>query len=254
MTQINFSSSSPEIVVNYDKAVLTIAIERPSKLNALTSAMYTAMNEALLYAKNASEVSVVLFQGGENCFTAGNDLADFLEGTFDQNSPVVQFIKTLSFFDKPLVAAVSGAAVGVGTTLLMHCDLVYADSSAKFSVPFSKLGLCAEAASSLLIPAQVGYHKAAQWLLLGESFGAQEALQFGVINEIVSEDVRAYAKSKASKLASFPQGGVIATRRLMKQSMAQAVSDSLSLEMQQFARLLNAEEAKNAFRAFLNRE
>ncbi len=247
------SSTSPNIQIFCEQGVMSIQINRPDKRNALTSEMYLAMADALLQASRHTDIKVVLLQGQADCFTAGNDLADFLEGGFGDESGVVQFIKQISIFDKPLVAAVSGAAVGIGTTMLLHCDLVYADETAKFAMPFSKLGLCAEAASSLLLPRLVGYHKAAEWLLLGTSFGTIEALQAGIINQVISEDVRAYALSKARQLASLPQSGVLATRQLMKDSIASSVSSSIKDEMEKFARLLESDAAKQAFEVFLNK-
>jgi len=252
MTQCNNPSCS-DIKVTIENQLMLIQIDRASKRNALTSAMYAAMKDALEQAATDHQVSVVMFQGGEGCFTAGNDLADFLEGEFNNNSPVVQFINTLAHFNKPLVAAISGAAVGIGTTMLMHCDLVYADLSAKFCMPFSKLGLCAEGASSLLMPMHVGYHKAAEWILLGDVFGAEEAHRHGVINEIVDNNVVDYAKAKALRLASLPQGGVMASRALMKQALSGAINQAMSHEISHFAQLLESEDAKSAFQAFLKK-
>ena len=250
---LSLLNSCSDLNVTIENKLMVIQIDRIQKRNALTSEMYTAMNEALMVADTNNEVSVVLFKGVDGCFTAGNDLADFLEGDFNENSPVVVFLKTLVHFSKPVVAAISGAAVGIGTTMLMHCDLVYADQTAKFSMPFSKLGLCAEGASSLLIPMSVGYHKAAEWLLLGETFYADEALRAGVINEVVVSDVADYAKQKALKLAGLPPAGVLATRQLMKRALLNSVDDCINQEISHFSRLLDSDDAKKAFQAFLNK-
>jgi enoyl-CoA hydratase/carnithine racemase len=156
-----------DILTSVDAGVMTIMLNRVEKKNAITSAMYTAMADALKSAADDAAVRVVVFQGQETFFCAGNDIGDFLNHppTAD-DSPVYRFLKTISTFPKPLVAAVCGVAVGVGTTLLLHCDLVYAGDNAAFSLPFANLGLCPEAASSLLAPQMFGYHRAAEVLLL----------------------------------------------------------------------------------------
>ncbi len=245
--------SEENIVLSNKQNVLIIEINRPQKKNAISSAMYQQMAEALTAAATDDSVNVVLFQGTEDCFTAGNDLADFLaiEGELDSSVPVVQFLYAVAEFPKPMIAAVAGVAVGIGSTLLLHCDLVYADSNSRFSLPFVHLGLCAEAASSLLLPMQVGYHKAAEWLLLGEQFSAQEALSAGLINQIADTDVRLLALTKASHLASLPVNAVQTTRKLLKQSSTKAVKHTLQQELTEFSRLLKSDELKKIVASFL---
>ena len=175
-----------DVLTQVDAGVMTITLNRVDKKNAITSAMYLAMADALHQAADDAAVRVVVFQGQETFFCAGNDIGDFLNHPpTAQDSPVYRFLKTISTFPKPLVAAVCGVAVGVGTTLLLHCDLVYAGDNAAFSLPFANLGLCPEAASSLLAPQMFGYHRAAEVLLLGEPFKADAALAMGLVNRVV---------------------------------------------------------------------
>ncbi|MFM2398729.1 MAG: hypothetical protein RL341_886, partial [Pseudomonadota bacterium] len=163
--------------------VARIEIARPAKKNAITIDMYQAMADALLDAQDSKAVRAVLICGQPDIFTAGNDLEDFMiRPPAGMDSPVFAFMKALKDCEKPVVAAVAGAAVGIGTTLLLHCDLVYAADNAKFSMPFASLGLCAEFASSVLVPANAGYVRAAEKLLLGEPFDVTEAIEMGIVN------------------------------------------------------------------------
>ncbi|MCA1664071.1 MAG: enoyl-CoA hydratase/isomerase family protein, partial [Myxococcales bacterium] len=175
-----------DVIVAREDAVLRITMNRPAKKNALTGAMYKAMQDGLELADRDEAIRAVLLTGADGVFTAGNDIGDFLAGTRDaQGSPALRFIATIAFCDTPIVAAVEGNAIGVGTTMLFHCDLVYAAPSAKFRMPFVDLGLVPEAASSLTVPLRVGMAKASEWLLLGDGFDAHEAHRCGVINAIV---------------------------------------------------------------------
>ena len=179
-------SAKPEILVHTEAAVMTITINRVEKKNSLTAAMYGSLADALDSAAHDAAVRVVVIQGHELIFSAGNDINDFLSVPPDtSDAPVFRFLRLLSTFAKPLVAAVCGPAVGIGTTLLLHCDLVYAGDNAAFSLPFVNLGLCPEAASSLLLPQLMGHQRAAEALLLGEPFTAETALEVGLINRIV---------------------------------------------------------------------
>ena len=178
-----------DILTRIEDDVLTITFNRPAKKNAITAAMYQSLADALHGGDQDPAVRAILIVGQPEIFTAGNDLEDFMKvPPHSDTSPVFQFLHAISAAQKPIVAAVRGAAVGVGTTLLLHCDLVYAGRSAKFSMPFTQLGLCPEAASSLLLPQLIGYRQAAAKLLLGEAFGADEALAIGFVNQVLDDD------------------------------------------------------------------
>ena len=234
--------------------VLHIDFHREDKKNALTSEMYTALTSILAKAKSTDEVNVVLFKGSEGCFCAGNDIADFLQQTvLDEGSPVLKFLQEVTNFDKPMVAAVSGPAVGIGTTLLLHCDLVYATDQTYFSLPFVDLGLCPEAGSSYLLPRQLGYVQAAELLLLAEPFDAAKAKELGIINDIVdSGSYIEVAQGKAEKLASKPAHALRVSRQLLR-SNSGLVSKAIEREARSFSELLGSEEAKAIFKKFLGK-
>jgi len=234
--------------------VLHIDFHREDKKNALTSEMYTALTSILAKAKSTDEVNVILFKGSEGCFCAGNDIADFLQQTvLDEGSPVLKFLQEVTNFDKPMVAAVSGPAVGIGTTLLLHCDLVYATDQTYFSLPFVDLGLCPEAGSSYLLPRQLGYVQAAELLLLAEPFDAAKAKELGVINDVVdSENYFEVAQEKAEKLASKPAHALRVSRQLLR-SNSGLVSKAIEREARSFSELLGSEEAKAIFKKFLEK-
>src|ERR1051326_3695120 len=175
------------IVVSVENRVLTLRLDRPEKKNALTRGMYLGMIDALKQADADSNVRVVLITGTEACFTAGNDLVDFANAKPGETSPAILYLQTLAAAQKPVIAAVGGVAVGIGTTMLLHCDLVYAAASARFQLPFVNLGLCPEAGSSYLLPSLIGQRRAAELLFFGEPFGAEQARDFGIVNEIVGE-------------------------------------------------------------------
>ncbi len=234
--------------------VLHIDFHREDKKNALTSEMYSALTSILAKAKSNNEVNVVLFKGSEGCFCAGNDIADFLQQTvLDEGSPVLKFLQEVSTFDKPMVAAVSGPAVGIGTTLLLHCDLVYATDKTYFSLPFVDLGLCPEAGSSYLLPRQLGYVQAAELLLLAEPFDAAKAKDLGIINDVVdSESYFEVAQEKAEKLARKPAHALRVSRQLLR-SNSGLVSKAIEREARSFSELLGSEEAKSIFKKFLEK-
>ena len=228
---------------------LEISITRPHKKNALTSAMYRAMIAALVQAEASDAIAGVLFTGEGNAFCAGNDLGDFLKGP-EGAAAAFAFIEALAGFDKPLVAAVQGNAVGIGTTMLLHCDLVYAAPDARFAMPFVKLGLVPEAGSSLLAPVVLGRTRAAAMLLLGEAIGAEEAERSGLVSAIVAgEALHEHARSKAAALARAPRGALLATRRLLKPDAA-TLKARIAEEADLFAAALRSAEAQAAFAAF----
>jgi enoyl-CoA hydratase/carnithine racemase len=244
-----------DILTHTDAGVMTITFNRLDKKNSITSSMYAAMAEALAQAATDPAVRVVVFQGHESIFSAGNDIGDFLnQPPTTQESPVFRFLRGIATFEKPLLAAVAGPAVGIGTTMLFHCDLVYAGDNAAFSMPFVNLGLCPEAASSLLAPRMFGYHRAAEALLMGEPFFAEAAQEVGLVNRVVPPtEVNGYAQAQARKLAAKPLSSLIATKRLMKGGDQQAVLQKMDEEGQSFGRMLREPAAKEAFGAFMEK-
>jgi enoyl-CoA hydratase/carnithine racemase len=210
----------------------------------------------LLHAADDASVHVVVIQGHATIYSAGNDIGDYLTrgGASSAESQVFRFLRGIAAFPKPLVAAVCGPAVGVGTTMLFHCDLVYAGDNAAFSMPFVNLGLCAEAASSLLAPRLMGYHRAAEALLLGEPFTAESAMEMGLVNRIVPpSEANGLAQAQARKLAAKPLPSLIETKRLMKKGQMAEVLAQMGEEGESFGRLLQAPHAKEAFSAFLEK-
>jgi enoyl-CoA hydratase/carnithine racemase len=244
-----------DILTHTDAGVMTITFNRLDKKNSITSSMYAAMADAVAQAAADPAVRVVVFQGHESIFSAGNDIGDFLnQPPSTQESPVFRFLRGIATFEKPLLAAVAGPAVGIGTTMLFHCDLVYAGDNAAFSMPFVNLGLCPEAASSLLAPRMFGYHRAAEALLMGEPFFAEAAQEVGLINRVVPPtEVNGYAQAQARKLAAKPLTSLIATKRLMKGGDQQAVLQKMDEEGQSFGRMLREPAAKEAFGAFMEK-
>ena len=244
-----------DILTHVDAGVMTLTFNRLDKKNSITSAMYASLADAIDRGQSDAAVRVLLIQGHETVFSAGNDIGDFLhQPPSNQDSPVFRFLRGIATLSKPLVAAVAGPAVGIGTTLLFHCDLVYAGDNAAFSMPFVNLGLCPEAASSLLAPRMFGYHRAAEALLLGEPFFAEAAQEVGLVNRVLPPtEVNAYAQAQARKLASKPLSSLIETKRLMKASQQQAVLQSMADEGASFGRMLREPAAREAFGAFMEK-
>jgi enoyl-CoA hydratase/carnithine racemase len=242
------------ISVSVEDRVLTIRMERPEKKNALTRAMYQGMIEALQQAENDTAVRVIMITGAQDCFTAGNDIADFANAKPGEPAVALQFLETLATAQKPVVAAVGGVAVGIGTTMLLHCDLVYASNTARFQLPFVNLGLCPEAGSSYILPALVGQRRAAELLYFGDAFGAEEALHLGVVNEVCDEnELFLKANAAAQKLAEKPPTALRTAKALLKQSFAESIKAAMARETQQFAALLQGPEAREAMTAFMQR-
>lgn len=244
-----------DILTHTDAGVMTLTFNRVDKKNSITAAMYALMADALQQAETDANVRVVVFQGHETVFSAGNDIGDFLNGPpSTQDSPVFRFLHAISTFPKPLLAAVCGPAVGIGTTLLFHCDLVYAGDNAAFAMPFVNLGLCPEAASSLLVPQMLGYHRAAEALLLGEPFMAEAALEVGLVNRVLPPtEANNYAQIQARKLAAKPISALIETKRLMKKGQSALVAQQISEEAMSFGRMLREPAAREAFGAFMEK-
>jgi enoyl-CoA hydratase/carnithine racemase len=244
-----------DVLVHVESGVMTITFNRVDKKNSISSAMYATMADALVQAQASDIVRIVVFQGHETVFSAGNDIGGFLNNPpSTQESPVFRFLYAISAFSKPVLAAVCGPAVGIGTTMLFHCDLVYAGDNAAFSMPFVNLGLCPEAASSLLAPQLMGYHRAAEALLLGEPFMAEAALEVGLVNRVLSPlEANNYAQNIARKLAAKPISSLMETKRLMKKGQLATVTQQIADEAVSFGRMLKEPAAKEAFGAFMQK-
>jgi len=235
--------------------VCHIELARPEKKNALTAAMYRTLADALTTAEADPAVRVILISGAGGNFTAGNDLADFLETPpMEQDAPVFRFIKGFANLQKPFVAAVEGVAIGVGTTMLLHCDLAYAGSSARFALPFANLGLTPEAASSLLLPLCAGHARAAEMLMLGEVFSAQAALDAGIVNAVLPDGkVLDHAFERCRKLTVQPAESLRLTKLLMKRAQQALINETMNVEAEVFKQRLVSPDAKEAFAAFFEK-
>lgn len=244
-----------DILNSTDAGVLTITFNRPARKNAFTQAMYERLAELLSHAGTDAAVRCVVIQGDANAFSAGNDIADFLNASAGQGEPAsFGFMRAIATFPKPLLAAVCGPAIGIGTTLLFHCDMVLAGDNAVFAVPFVNLGVCPEAGSSLLAPAAFGYQRAAEAYLLGDPFPAQKAFELGLVNRVLPpEQVLAAARELADRLAAKPLAALIETKRLLKRTSASAVLERIDEEGKSFLRMLGEPAAKEAFAAFLEK-
>src|SRR5450830_1734930 len=249
-----------DILCSKSEGILTLEFNRLERKNAITGAMYQTLADALVAAETDDAVRAILITGKPEIFTAGNDLDDFMktarpkDGVLDEQRPVLQFMRALYGSGKPVVAAVSGPAIGIGTTLLMHCDLIYAADNAKFSMPFAQLGLCPEFGSSLLLAQIAGYPRAAEKLMLGESFPAQEALQMGLISKVLPlEELRTFAEGQAAKLVALPASSIRVTKELMKAARKAPVSDAIAAENIHFGKMLSTPVAKEAFMAFFQK-
>lgn len=241
-----------EVQVSASNHVLDIRLNRPDRKNAITAAMYAALARAFQAAASDPQTRVVTLGGGPDCFTAGNDLHDFLATPpLDMDQPVFHFLKAISTCPKPVVAGVAGPAVGVGTTMLLHCDLVVATPSAHFSLAFVDLGVVPEAASSLLLPRLIGSQLAARHLLLAEPFNAETALAYGLVSEI-AEDVEARVQDIARRLAAKPPEAVQLTKQLLRRE-GDTVAERIAAEAEIFAARLQSAEAREAFTAFFEK-
>lgn len=244
-----------DLLIHTADGVMTLTLNRVEKKNSFTQAMYAECASAIRSAAADAAVSAVVIQGHATIFSAGNDIGDFLNAPpATQDAAVFQFLRGIASFPKPLVAAVCGPAVGIGTTLLFHCDLVYAGDNAAFSMPFVNLGLCPEAGSSLLVPQMLGYHRAAEALLLGEPFMAEAALEVGLVNRVVPPmEANAVAQAQARKLAAKPLSSLIETKRLMKKGQMAQVLEVMAEEGVRFAQMTREPAAREAFTAFMEK-
>ena len=246
---------STGIAVTRRGGVAAIGFDRPAKRNALTAAMYAAMAEALAAVEADDAARVVLFHGGREAFTAGNDIEDFIQRPpSGEDAPVFRFLSAVAACTRPMVAAVNGPAVGLGTTLLLHCDLVYAAADARFSMPFTQLGVVPEFGSSYLLPLVAGYQRAAELLLLGEPFDAERARAAGFVTAVLPPaEVLDAAWAAAEKLARLPKEPVRVTRALLKSAHREAIERQLRTEGGHFRRLLHEPAAREALTAFLEK-
>ncbi|MCQ8278977.1 enoyl-CoA hydratase-related protein [Acetobacteraceae bacterium KSS8] len=244
-----------DVRASKENGVLHLVMDRPGKKNALTGAMYHALSDGLDRAAGSDSIRAVLISGAGDAFSAGNDVADFLSSgaSTAADAPSVRFILALTRFSKPLVAAVQGNAVGIGTTMLLHCDLVFADETARFATPFSKLGLVPEAGSSLLLPARIGAVRANAMLLLGETLDANAALSAGLVNAVLpAGTVLDHARKQAETLAALPPAALRASKALI-QGDRSALEARIDAELKAFGVALRSEEARAAFNLFLSR-
>ncbi len=244
-----------QVLTEIQDGVIIIRLNRADKKNALTGEMYNGISDALDQLERDNSLRVGLITGTPDCFTAGNDLVDFMKGgSITGNSPVGRFLATIPVLTKPLVAAVNGPAVGVGTTMLLHCDLVYAAPGAKFQMPFINLGLCPEAGSSLLLPQLVGYRRATELLMLCDAFTADEAKDMGIVNAVLPADqYQQHALDQAKRLARQPPSSIRAAKKLMRRASQEALKSVMAEEARLFTEMLDGGEAKEAFAAFFEK-
>jgi len=244
-----------DIITERSGSILRVQLNRPDKKNAMTSSMYVTLADLLNDAARDEQIRVVLWHGAGDSFSAGNDVEDFLKNPPGPGeSPQARLMNALINFDKPLVAAVQGAAIGGGTTMLTHCDFVYAAESAKFQMPFINLGLVPEFGSSYSLPMRIGHLRAAELILLGLPFDARRAAELGLVTRVVpDEKLMATATETAQKLAQKPIGALRACKRLMKLSSREQIEQAMKTEGEEFALRVRSAEAREAFTAFIEK-
>ena len=247
---------SEHLLIERDGGLLTLRMHRPDKKNALTRAMYTSMAETLDQAERDPSVRAVLLTGGEDCFTSGNDVADFIQAPpSGLNSEVFHFMRALFDFSKPVVAAVAGPAVGIGTTLLLHCDLVYVARGAQLKMPFVNLGLCPEYGSSLILPRLLGHARAAELLLLGQAFTGEQAAAWGFANQALDDGAATLSKARemALRFLQLAPSAVVDSKRLMRAPGREELRRVIEEEGALFGQRLRSPEAIEALTAFMQR-
>jgi enoyl-CoA hydratase/carnithine racemase len=244
-----------DIITERSGAILWVELNRPAKKNAMTAGMYTSLADIFREADKDEAVRVVLWHGAGDAFCAGNDIGDFLKNPPGPGQlPQARLMDALIGFEKPIVAAVQGAAIGGGTTMLTHCDFVYAGESANFQMPFVNLALVPEFGSSFSVPARVGHLRAANLILLGEPFTAARAAELGLVTRVVPDrDLLAIATATAQKLAAKPSGALQASKRLIKRASIGQLREAVKIENQEFIERLPSAEAKEALSAFLEK-
>jgi enoyl-CoA hydratase/carnithine racemase len=244
-----------EIITERSEGILRVQLNRPAKRNAMTARMYVTLADIIHNAAGDKGTRVVLWHGAGASFCAGNDVEDFLKNPPGPgDSPQAQLMNALLALDKPLIAAVHGAAIGGGTTILLHCDFVYASESAKFQMPFINLALVPEFGSSCLIPARIGHIRATELLLLGLPFDANRAADLGLVTQVVSDqNLLTVATEMARKLAAKPAGALQACMRLLKRPFREQIRTAMKAEMEEFSVQVRSADAKEAFTAFLEK-
>jgi enoyl-CoA hydratase/carnithine racemase len=244
-----------DIITEHSGSILRVQLNRPTKRNAMTSAMYLALADIFNEAANDDNTRVILWHGAGDSFCAGNDIEDFLKNPPGPGeSPQARLMKALVNFDKPVVVAVQGAAIGGGTTMLTHCDFIYAAENTHFQMPFINLAVVPEFGSSYSVPARIGHVHAAELILLGAPFDARRAAELGMASEVVSDkDVLARATETARKLAAKPAAALQASKRLMKQPFREQIKAAMKAENEEFSAQVRSQDAKEAFTAFLEK-
>lgn len=247
-------SDTDNVQVSTANGVMHIVLNRPERKNALSLAMYKKLGDSIRAGSEDGKVRVILISGAEGSFTSGNDLGDFAKhkGTLTpEENPTPKFMQALLHCDKPVIAAVQGPAVGIGTTMLLHCDLVYAGTSAYFQLPFAKLGLAPEFASSMVLPQLVGHQNAAELLYFSERFSAQRAKELGIVNEVFAdEELSEAVQERCQRLTKQPASGLRATKQLLKQDVRARAMDIMEREQEHFKRGLQSPEFAEAVAAF----
>jgi enoyl-CoA hydratase/carnithine racemase len=254
-TMTSPASACEHIDIEQREQILYLRFNRPERKNALSRAMYSALADAIVSGNQDSEIRVLVLSGQGADFTSGNDLLDFMdEPQIAEQHPAVRFMRALQGADKPVIASVRGAAIGIGTTMLLHCDLIYAADSARLQLPFVNLGLCPEYAASYLLPRLVGTARANELLLLGEALTAQQALAYGMINAVVAEDrLDSFVAERAQHLVKQPPAAVRRTKALLKRALQAPIEMALTAELAALAEGLQSAECKEAVSAFFDK-
>lgn len=247
-------SQGTHVLQQRDETLMLLKINRPDKKNALTLDMYQALIDGLVGAEQDDSVRVVVISGTTDCFTSGNDILDFMAAASqpDKGALPLKFLQTISTFSKPIIAAVEGAAVGIGTSMLLHCDLVFCSETSRFQLPFARLGLVPEGGTSLLLPQQLGHRLAFELLVLGNAVDGSRAAELGLVNYVVNEPL-ADALKTARQLASMPPQAVKQSKKMLKSHHQELLQSVLIDEVEQLTERLSSAEAKEAFTAFIEK-
>lgn len=242
------------VIQQQENSILTLSINRPDKKNALTLDMYQALTDGLLLAENDDSIRAVVITGSADCFTSGNDILDFMAATqgSDKAALPLKFLQTISACRKSVIAAVSGDAIGIGTSMLLHCDLVFCTDDARFQLPFARLGLVPEGGTSLLLPQQLGHRLAFELLVMGNAINGHRAAELGLVNQVV-DDPLSEAVIAARQLASMPPQAVIQSKKMIKAHHQDHLQTVLVDEIEQFKERLASQEAQEAFSAFIEK-
>ena len=242
------------IITKENQGVFTIILNRVDKKNALNNIMYKELGEHFNYANHNDNIHCVLIHGDETCFSAGNDLQEFIECSQDDSLAALDFLNILSIFNKPIIAAVAGPAVGIGTTLLLHCDMVIAANNTKFKLPFTQLGLCPEGGSSLLLTRLIGQNRAFELMILGDTFTAEQAKEYGIANQVCQpHELLSIAEKTATTIAALPSDAVMTSRKLIRQATQISLSQVIENEGTEFARLVKTDTCKKILSMFFKK-